>query len=230
MRILASLVLALGLVLAIVGCQYILPRQEFEPSGTQFNLNSMIQVTDIAGATTGYDPTGLFTLELKGKSLGSGVESDVLPAGLLFRSSNREVQHMILVRDYSIAVPAGHDTVIAIGVFCCNSSRAVPNDTDRYTIGPVTDNSDLQTIVAITKHKSLGPSNVSLVQDAIWSVTDGDGLTQGMTDSLNALPERTPRTAGDIRFGPLPAGFFELRKTDALARFRPARRDSPQRR
>jgi hypothetical protein len=219
MRILASLALVVGLALVLVGCQYILPPQEFEPTGTQFNINSSIDVKDIAGATTGYDPTGLFTVEMKVTSLSSGTVSDILPAGLLFRSSNSAVQHMILVRDHPVAAPAGHDTTISVGVFCCNSSRAVPNDSDHYTVGPVTDNSDLRTIVSITKHKALGVTNVNLVQEAVWSVTDGTGLTQGMIDSLNALPEGLPgRSAAAQVRGPIPPGFFEQRKAEALAR------------
>ena len=189
MKVVFRVALVLLPVLVLIGCGIILPSQEFEPSGTQFNVTSTINVKRIIGSTSRFDTSGANSLDLVGTSTTSGNESDVLPAGLILRSPSSHVAHMIILKDYTITVPAGHDTIITFGAFDCNSTRAAPTNADTYTIGPVTDNTDLQSIVAITKHKHLGSSNVSYVQDVVRYVTDGEALRQSSIDSLNALPE-----------------------------------------
>lgn len=199
----------------IVGCGLIPDNQgNFEPTGTAFTLNPQISVTQMVGSRTGYDPTGMFSIDFSGHSTGEGDASDVLPAGLFLSSTKSKVQHMLLVQDHPITVPPTQDTTITIGTYCCNESRAVPNDTDRYTIGPITDNADLQTIVGITKHKLLDVSNVNVVQNAVWSVTDGSGLTQSMIDSLNALPAESTGLARP-HIQTVEPGFFRLQKERA---------------
>jgi hypothetical protein len=206
-------------VVLLVGCTGIFPNGEFQPTGTQYNLNSAIQVKNIVGSTSRFDTTAMFSVDLTGTSTSSGTESAVLPAGLFMKSKKNAVQHMIIVKDYSIAVPAGHDTLITIGVFCCNSTKDVPDNTDTFEIGPVTDNSELQQVVAITKSKHLGPSNSTFIQQVVWNITDSKGLPQSTIDSLNALPPGPTGLAANsvIR---VPPGFFKLQKQRVKARNR----------
>jgi hypothetical protein len=204
-------------VVLLVGCTGIFPNGEFQPTGTQFNLNSAVQVKSIVGSTSRFDTTAMFSVDMTGTSTSSGNESAVLPAGLFMKSKKSAIQHMIIVKDYPIAVPPGHDTLITIGVFCCNSTKDVPDNTDTFEIGPVTDNSELQQVVAITKTRHLGPSNSTFVQQVIWNVTDGKGLPQSTIDSLNALPPGPTGLAANsvIR---VPPGFFKLQKQRARNR------------
>jgi len=75
--------LAILLVPAVlfVGCAAILPNGEFQPTGTQFNLNSAIQVKGIVGSTSRFDTTAMFSVDMTGTSTSSGNESATLPAG-----------------------------------------------------------------------------------------------------------------------------------------------------
>jgi len=215
-RLLPLVVLALGA--AFLTC---LPFDNpgFEPTGTPFYLKSTVRLAKLAGSRIGYNPTGLFSLDFTGQSLTADTATDTLPAGLVLRSLTQPVQHMIIAKDQPLVVPAGHDTLITIGTFCCNEGRTPPTDTDYFEIGPITDNTELQQIYSITRFKQLNSSNVLTVQNAIWAVTDGDGLTQALIDSLNSLPGDTTLGAspGILRVEP---GFFRLQKRRARASFR----------
>lgn len=211
------LLVVLGLGVALLTC---LPFDNagFEPTGTPFYLKATVRMAKLAGSRTGYNPTGLFSMDFSGQSLTADTASDTLPAGLVLRSLTRPVQHMIIAKDQPLVVPAGHDTLITIGTFCCNEGRTPPTDTDYFELGPITDNTELQQIYSITRFKRLNSSNVLTVQNAIWAVTDGDGLTQVLLDSLNNLPNDTTWGAspGILRVEP---GFFQLQKQRARASF-----------
>jgi hypothetical protein len=184
------LTLLLGIALLALTCVPITPGGDFQPSGTQFNLNSGISVIRIAGSVSGWDASAPYAVDFTDSSVAGNSQSDVLPAGLFLVSNSANYQHMIIVRDYPVTASAGYDTTLVIGVYCCNSDRHFPDDSATYRIGPTTDNSQLQQIVGITRHKQItDASQTSLVQEAITSVTDGNGLSQGLIDSLNGLPE-----------------------------------------
>lgn len=221
LRTRARLLILLAVGVAVLTCLPINPTHNFEPSGTQWYLKSTVRMVRLTGAKTGYNPTGLFGLDFTGQSLTADTASDSMPPGLILRSLSSPVQHMIIAKGQPIVVPAGHDTLITIGTFCCNELRDVPSDSDSFAIGPMTDNTELQEIVSITKFKQLGASNVQTVQNAVWSVTDGDGLTQVMIDSLNQLPNDTTVSSPEIML--VQPGFYRLQKERARASFRASR-------
>jgi|GEM_PF-549208 len=214
-RLLPLAVLVLGA--ALLTCLPI-GNPGFEPTGTPFHLKATVRMVKLTGSRTGYNPTGLFSMDFTGQSLTADTTSDTLPAGLVLRSLSQPVQHMIIVKDQPLVVSAGHDTLITIGTFCCNEGRNPPTDTDYFEIGPITDNTELQQIYSITRFKELNSSNVLTVQNAVWAVTDGDGLTQAMLDSLNNLPNDTTTAVspGILKVEP---GFFRLQKQRARASF-----------
>lgn len=214
----ARRLILLGVVVAVMTCLPINSTHNFEPSGTQWYLSSTVRMVSLTGAKTGYNPTGLFGLDFAGQSLTADTASDTMPPGLILRSLSSSVQHMIIAKGQPIVVPAGHDTLITIGTFCCNELRAAPSDSDSFAIGPITDNTELQEIVSITKSKQIDASDVQTVQNAIYSVTDGDGLTQVMIDSLNQLPNDTTVSSPEIV--PVQPGFYQLQAERARANFR----------
>jgi hypothetical protein len=186
------LVLLLGIGLLALTCMPITSTGDFQPSGTQFNLNSGINVIRISGSVSGWDASAPYAVDFTDSSLTGNSQSDVLPAGLFLVSNSSNYQHLLIVRDYPVTAQAGYDTTLVIGVYCCNSDRHFPDDSATYKIGPTTDNSLLQQVVAITRHKQItDASQTSIVQDAVTSITDGNGLSQSLIDSLNSLPETT---------------------------------------
>jgi hypothetical protein len=180
---------AIALALLFLACD-LLPIDEFEPTGTQFNVDPNIEVISITG-NPDLSPYGPFTLGLTIKSRTSSIETDVLPAGLLLRRRVNNTQHMLLLKPHSIA--AGPTSSVALlGSFCCNKNRPSPDAGDTFDIGPVTDNSGLQELVGLVQHKDISNGNdMWMVQRAVYLVTDSTGLTQSYIDSINALPSDT---------------------------------------
>jgi hypothetical protein len=177
---------ALALALLFLACD-MLPTDEFEPTGTQFSINSDINVISITG-NPDLSPNGPFTIGLTIVSRTLGIETDVLPAGLLLKRRVNNTQHMLLLKPHAITADTTN-SVALLGTFCCNENRPSPDAGDTFDIGPKTDNSDLQQIVNLVENKDISNgSNMWMVQRAVYLVTDSTGLTQAYIDSLNALP------------------------------------------
>jgi hypothetical protein len=177
---------ALALTLLFLACD-MLPTDEFEPTGTQFTLNSDINVVSITGDPDLSD-MGPMTIAFNAVSRTSSTETALLPAGLLLVRRNSETQHLLFLKDQAIAAQTS-PTKTLVGTFCCNKYRNIPDAGDTFDLGPVTDNAELLRIVGIVKTKDISnSSNLWMVQRAVQMVTDSTGLTQAYVDSLNALP------------------------------------------
>ena len=180
---------AIALALLFLACD-LLPTNEFEPTGTQFNINPDINVVSITG-----DPDinvmGPMTIAFKTVSRSSSVENDVLPAGLLLVRRNNQPQHLLFLKVQPVTAQTS-TTKTLVGTFCCNKHRAIPDAGDTFDLGPVTDNPELQQIVSLVKNKDVSrPTDMFMVQRAVQMVTDSTGLTQAYIDSINALPADT---------------------------------------
>jgi hypothetical protein len=177
---------ALALALLFLACD-VLTTNEFQPTGTQFNLNPNIHLISITGDPDLVD-MGPMTIAFRDSSLTSGTETAVLPAGLLLVRRNNQTQHLLFLKDQTITAQTS-PTRTLVGTFCCNRYRNIPDAGDTFDLGPVTDNAELQQIVGIVKNKDISnSSNMWMVQRAVQMVTDSTGLTQAYIDSLNALP------------------------------------------
>jgi len=180
---------ALALTLLLLACD-MLPTDEFEPTGTQFNLNSNIDVISITG-NPDEAPNGPMRLDMTVVSRTSSVESATLPAGLLFRRRSNQTQHVLLLKAHPVTATTTNRREI-IGGFCCNQKRDAPGVGDTFDIGPITDNTDLQQLVSLVQHKDISrAADMYMVQHAVYMVTDSTGLTLAYIDSLNALPADT---------------------------------------
>jgi hypothetical protein len=180
---------AVALTLLFLACD-LLPTNEFEPSGTQFNLNPNINVISITGDPDIND-MGPMTIAFSSVSRTSSVETDVLPAGLLLVRRNNQTQHLLFLKDQPVTAQTS-TTKTLVGTFCCNKHRAIPDAGDTFDLGPITDNAELQQIISLVKNKDISSgSNMYMVQRAVQMVTDSTGLTQAYIDSINALPADT---------------------------------------
>jgi hypothetical protein len=177
---------ALALVLLLLDCD-VLTTNEFEPTGTQFALNSNVDVVSITGDPELND-MGPMTVAFRAVSRTSGTESAVLPAGLLLVRRSNQTQHLLFLKDQPV-IAAVTTTKTLLGTFCCNKHRNIPDAGDTFDLGPITDDPGLQQIVGIVKSKDVSDYNdMYMVQRAVQMVTDSTGLTQAYIDSLNALP------------------------------------------
>lgn len=178
----------LAVTLLLAGaCDLILPPADFEPTGTTFNLNVGISTPIIAGSLRHFSPVGRVTLDMTCRSIVGRPIADTLPAGLLFRSRQNRVQHLLVVKPHRFVAETSA-TLVVVGAFCCNERRTIPDYQDTFDIGPITDNPGLQQIVSLVERKNI-TGHLTLVANAVTQVTSHDSLPQAYVDSLRALPD-----------------------------------------
>ena len=112
------------------------------------------------------------------------------PAGIVLISKSADVQNGTQVQPMVVPVRAGSDTTVVLELYCVNLSRHATAPGDEYTLGVVSDNAGLREIITILASKVVDESSVWNVQDAIWEVSDGGGLTAATRTNLQALPNR----------------------------------------
>jgi len=174
-------------LLAALGCDGLWPfPDDFKPTGTPFYINPGIEVRSITGSLRHFSPLGQYALDVTAGSRTDSTATDTLPAGLLFTSARNATQHMVMLKDHSVRVLS--ESVLVIGVFCCNERRLIPGQDDTLQLGPETDNAGLRQLAGLVRNKNVSGS-LGMVQRAVWMVTGSTGLNQAYIDSLNALPD-----------------------------------------
>jgi len=148
-----------------------------------------------------------FCLTLKNSSTHSIIVQ--FPPQLIFTSSSSLYQNVLVIDLGSVElIPGAMRTIVAQG-FCVNKGRDIPQtyneETENfldYNFGPSVIPSALQEVVDIVKSKHITMNDVlkadgtvdnikalkySVIQKAIWEVTDGEGLTASTKKELLAL-------------------------------------------
>jgi len=130
------------------------------------------------------------------------------PDALVVSSSSLMSQGVLLLFIGEVTLTPGSTKTIMAGGFCINQSRHAPSPYDEdgnilsYSLGPSTIPPALNEIKDILKPKNLGYQNVlkadgkpdidkvsklSVIQAAIWEVTDGGRLSEGTREKLKDL-------------------------------------------
>lgn len=118
---------------------------------------------------------------------GNAVRWDI-PGGLTFASLDSADQNGICAETNSVMLPA-HDTVVVlIQAYCLNSSKHPSGD--KFSLGPVTNSSSMKELVGLLKNKNVPSGEGSVVQHAVWSITDGNGLNSINRQEIAALPNK----------------------------------------
>ncbi|NMO21755.1 hypothetical protein HPC49_38405 [Pyxidicoccus fallax] len=155
---------------------------QLEPVGSGFMVRACLEVTN----TTGGPVTVKF------------------PPGLVIVSQGEGHQNGILVEETSVPVPptppgpGGNvdggspgpvPVKIPLHLYCINMDLS-PSDPDaRYTLGPVTDHPGMREVYTLMRNKDIAGDGerVEILQKAIYSVTEDDGLTEDDRDAIRDL-------------------------------------------
>ncbi|MFL5347535.1 MAG: hypothetical protein ACJ8AT_22340 [Hyalangium sp.] len=114
----------------------------------------------------------------------------VFPPGLVFISDSDASQNGMLLQSASIEVPAGRTQLfVPLYLYCLNKSRdPTAGGQDTYSMGPVTQDASVLELTGLLQSKTLPlvESN-NTVQEAVWHITDGSGLTASDREAINKL-------------------------------------------
>lgn len=128
---------------------------------------------------------------------GGGPVTVELPPGLILISEFQEGQNGLLVERVRINVPptgggtggidAGTDGgtdegvtfIVPLHLYCLNESKSPSFDKMEYRLGPVTNDPALLELLSLLAGKTIDTEDeLSAVQEAIYSITEGKGLTR----------------------------------------------------
>lgn len=189
-----------------------------EPEGTQFNLPAGVRlVGEIEGQEDGassrdclFDGQGfnvIVKMTLKRDSTVSGPLTVEFPPGLIITSASEGFQDGLLVERILVTLPpvntgsGGAECQVSLLLFCLNSARHTSDATARYKFGPVSSSKLISNLISRLKNKKINYrefedgdpvwfENQEKIQDAIWQLTDGNGMTETTIQFLNQLPNR----------------------------------------
>jgi hypothetical protein len=188
------LILVLVLLTAIAGvCERMPERQwergAFEPiGGKPYRLPDGLEVRYITGAEEEI-PTSLLPLKMAVLNNTSRRIPVIMPAGLVFSPANTEYQYMMLLQEFSFSVPPDQDTTILLPTYCANEALDEPDEEAAYQIAIQVWERELCELFDLLKDKSLNyEAAVELAQDALFEITDGEGLTDSTRLKLQQLP------------------------------------------
>jgi hypothetical protein len=114
-----------------------------------------------------------------------------LPAGLFFLVKAPEGQNGLMLQDHELTLPAGQTSFFKINLFCANKHCVYGRRTDRYTFGNVTNDPKLRELVDLAKKVRLEFGHTDEAYafgQAIWDITDGDGVTAEHRALIAGLP------------------------------------------
>lgn len=164
-------------------------RGDFRPDpGRYWDMPSDVSV----GAILGWEDeiyNSLLPLVMTVRSNTGARRSVTMPAGLCFRPRDPYYQYMILLQDFTFTVPPD-DTTILLPTWCANEELDEPDDESFYSIDLQAWDSELKELYDLLKDKTIHDSLVDLdmLQDALWEITDEEGLTDSTRAWLKELP------------------------------------------
>lgn len=112
----------------------------------------------------------------------------VLPPGFIVVSEDTRTQNGILVAEVTIPLPAMSQRTVGVAFYCLNSHRATADDTDRFSVGPVTTYVPMLDLLTMLEDKYIENFGNLDVQLAVWAITEGAELTPEMIAAIEALP------------------------------------------
>jgi len=119
-------------------------------------------------------------------------DSDVevtFPAGLVFGADSVDYQYMMVLKDFAFTATASGASAVIVPTFCCNEDGDEPDDDANYTIAGRENDKETQELLDLVADKTVsGDEPLDLVQEALFQITDGEGLTDSTRALIEALP------------------------------------------
>lgn len=193
--------------------------QPGELQGEQFQLPRGVSlVGEIIGAEYGPDAPGvcvfdgvgkdvMVKVELQRDSIGGPMTVE-FPPGLIITSAAEGFQHGLLVEKVLVTLPprvpgpgAPPKCTVTLLMACLNLSRNPSEATASYKFGPVTSSPLIKDLIKRLSGKKILFSqyppndpewslNTEAVQDAVWSLTEYQGLTSDDLRRIAELPNK----------------------------------------
>jgi hypothetical protein len=153
-------------------------------------------------------PGGIFTVCLYLQNTTGQSITIQFPQEILLLSNTIQTQNGVIILPRTITIPAHQEIVMIAGAFCLNLGRSTPDlhtnsgALQAFSFGPATVPAQLREISDILKSKNITYSSLvqpngmldpvkmakmSIIQSAVWEITDEDGLKPETRTALQNL-------------------------------------------
>lgn len=153
---------------------------------TEKNIHDLVKTNSIkcTPLTNGGYNTGSITLKIS--NLGSG-QRVLIPLGTRFKSALGEEQDLVVPEDIIVAVPRNGEKEVKIDAYCVQQSNLSPGEGQTFSLA-IEQDEKLLKVLNFMKGKGHEPS---IIQEAIWAVTDGENVAgiSMQNDNEKALRE-----------------------------------------
>ncbi|MBF5044321.1 MULTISPECIES: hypothetical protein [Myxococcaceae] len=112
-----------------------------------------------------------------------------LPCGTVLVSQTQAVQNGLLLQRVLLPLAAASQRTFPLWAFCANKLRTPSSPSARYVLGPVTDDPDVLELCRLLEDKEVEQER-GRVQEALWHITEGSGLSSADRTLLSELPTR----------------------------------------
>lgn len=119
------------------------------------------------------------------------------PAGLVCQSYDTTIQNGILVQQVSVSFPPGFNDCVNFNMYCINANRNGSGDSEIFGNPIVSNNQKIQELLQLLSNKKSNwgqdPNAMnysSIIQSAVWNVSDYDGLTDTDRSAIATLPNK----------------------------------------
>lgn len=124
------------------------------------------------------------------------------PAGTILKSRTGDAQNGVLIKKVSVTIPAKSDYYLCLSFYCGNANRDAASPGDVYDLGVVSNAHPIIKLCNKVKNKKINieefSHNLSAytvyalqtveLQDIVWSITDGEGMSEEDISYINSLP------------------------------------------
>lgn len=158
-----------------------------------------------AGETRHYfgSGAGYVDLLIPMRNTKSGPVTVTFPAATILRSKTGDCQNGVLIKKVTVTIPANTDYYLCLAFYCGNLSKSSAYSDDIFELGVVSDAKPLLDLCEMVKNKKINveefnPTSyqdytiytvqITRLQNIVWSVTDGEGLSEDEIAYLRALP------------------------------------------
>lgn len=117
----------------------------------------------------------------------------IIPEGLIMMESLHSIpaptdtaKSGLIITPDTILIGAHDTAAVCLRSFCLNQWHAAPTVLNQYMLRVITNNDQLINIISALKNKKSLDQHLSEIQDYIWKVTNGPGITQNDLDIMKS--------------------------------------------
>lgn len=185
------------LLVSITGINNPIPEDDINTSSLKNISQQNLEYEPAIGSGTGW-----IALKLIFENTTNTNKDILIPRGCLFEALEEGYQNSILAQDVRINILRNQQIQIKLYLYCINKGENGSDETVQYKIRGVTESKWMQNLIEALENKKIGidyfteaekeeyKNIANSIQEIVWAITDGTGLSQENWDFIDKLSDK----------------------------------------